>query len=100
MAFVDDGTTSSSKFGINFGLGLGVNIPTDIGLFYPMFNVRFNLMLGEDENKLVQRYTLDGQLATPEPPIDGHPGVTSVDLADTSVLYSIPRFTLVFYPKF
>ena len=100
MAFVDDGTSSTSKLGINFGFGLGVNIPTDIGLFYPMFNIRFNQMLAKDENKLVQRDTLDGKIAEPDPPIDGHPGVTSVDLADTSVLYSIPRFTLLFYPKF
>lgn len=100
MAFVDDGLTSASDLGINFGLGIGINIPTSIGLFYPMANVRFNLMLGEKENKMVQRYTLDGEIAQPDPPIDGHPGVTSVDLADTNVLYSIPRFTLLFYPNF
>lgn len=100
MAFVDDGATNASKLGINFGLGIGVNIPTQFGLFYPMFNVRFNLMLGVDENKLVRRYTVDGELAEPIPPIPGHPGVASEDLADTSVLYSIPRFTLVYYPPF
>jgi len=97
MAFVDDGTTQQTKFGINFGLGIGVNIPTSFGLFYPMFNVRFNAMLQQDQNKLVQRYLdADGNVATKT----DDPTKISVDLADVNVLYSIPRLTILYYPPF
>lgn len=97
LAFVDDGTAASSKIGINFGLGIGVNIPTAIGLFYPMFNVRFNAMLKQDNNKLVQRY-LDENSNVAVKADD--PTIISVDLADANVLYSIPRLTILYYPPF
>lgn len=97
MALVDDGTSQQTKFGINFGLGIGVNVPTSIGLFYPMFNVRFNAMLQQDQNKLVQRYLDEnGTVATKS----DDPTKISVDLADVNVLYSIPRFTILYYPPF
>lgn len=98
VAMTDDGTISTTKFGINGGLGLGINIPTSIGLFYPVFNVRFNFMIGTDQDRIVTKYN---NPVTGEPwTMDGNPNVQSVDLADVNTIYSIPRLTILFYPKF
>lgn len=98
VAMTDDGTVATTKFGINGGLGLGINIPTDWGLFYPVFNVRFNFMIGMDQNRAVTKYN---NPETGEPWVmDGNPSVQSVDLADVNTIYSIPRLTILFYPKF
>lgn len=98
LAMTDDGTSSSSKFGINAGLALGGNIPTSFGLFYPMITVRFNFMLGTDKNSVVQKYT---DIATGAPVENSSvPGQFSENRADVTTLYAIPRFTLLFYPKF
>jgi hypothetical protein len=74
-------------------LGIGVNIPTSFGLFYPMVNVRFNFMLGTDEERIVQRYYEPVSKAD-------DPSVQSVDLADVNTILSIPRLTILFYPPF
>ncbi|RPI68213.1 MAG: TatD family deoxyribonuclease [Ignavibacteriae bacterium] len=98
VAMTDDGITPTTKFGINGGLGIGINIPTEFGLIYPGFNVRFNFMLGTDEDRTVTKYNSD---VTGEPyQQDGNPSVTSVDLADVNTIYSIPRLTVIFYPNF
>ena len=94
VAFIDDGTTSKTKFGINAGMGMGMNIPTSFGLFYPIINVRFNFMLGTDEDRVIGRYF--------NPTVENRavPGQFSEDIADVNTIFSIPRFTLLFYPQF
>jgi len=94
VAFIDDGSSATTKLGINAGMGIGMNIPTDFGLFYPLINVRFNFMLGTDEDQIVQRYL--------SPPVENSavPGQYSLDLADVNTIFSIPRLTILFYPKF
>ena len=98
IAMTNDGTASTTKFGVNVGLALGANIPTSFGLFYPMINVRFNFMLGTDKDRVVVRYTdlTTGELIE-NPNV---PGQFSEDRADVTTLYAIPRLTLLFYPKF
>lgn len=98
FATTNDGTSSLSKLGVNVGLALGGNIPTQLGLFYPMITVRFNFMLGTDKNRVIARYP---DLVTGEPIENPNvPGQLSEDRADVTTLYAIPRFTLLFYPKF
>ncbi|MCO6466784.1 MAG: YchF/TatD family DNA exonuclease [Bradyrhizobiaceae bacterium] len=98
FATIDDGTIVRSKFGINFGVGLGMNIPTPIGLFYPMFNVRFNLLLGRDMDRIVTRYLNevdDSQWANKD-----NPTMLSEDKADVNTMFSIPRLTILYYFPF
>lgn len=97
-ANINDGTIVRAKYGLNAGIGIGMNIPTSIGLFYPMFNVRYNFLLGTDLDRVVRVYS---------DPVTGEtyknsamPTVESVDLADVNSIYSIPRFTLVYYLPF
>jgi len=94
-AHTDDGTSTTTKFGINFGAGIGVNIPTPIGLFYPMVNVRFNYMLGTDEARVIRRYV---DAVTGEQWVNSaNPNQISEDIADVITLYSIPRLTILYY---
>ena len=95
LALADDGTTSTSKFGINYGVGLGINIPSDWGLFYPMFNVRFNYILGTDQDRVIRRYSdaTTGEQWTSS----ANPTQKSEDIADVITQYSILRFTLLYY---
>lgn len=88
---------STSKFGVNVGLGLGMNIPTKFGLFYPMVNVRFNFMFGTDADRVVTSYR-DPNGA--EFVNSANPLQTSQNRADVTTIYSVPRFTLMFYPNF
>lgn len=100
----DNGTTSTSKVGVNVGLALGVNIPTPIGLFYPMFNVRFNFMLGTDIDRVITRYgpiegidvTLNekGEIFNPN-----KPSQVAEDRANVTTIFSIPRLTILYYPN-
>lgn len=97
-ASIDDGTLTRTKFGVNTGLGIGINIPTKIGLFYPVFNIRFNFLLGTDENRVVTRYI--------DPIVVGiyqnstNPNIKSEDLADVNSIYSLPRLTILYYLPF
>ncbi|NQW30789.1 MAG: YchF/TatD family DNA exonuclease [Ignavibacteria bacterium] len=93
----NDGTTS--KLGINAGLGLGMNIPTSIGLFYPVFNVRFNFMFGTDQNRPVTVYP-DVATGASYYYNSANPAQRSENLADVTTIYSIPRLTIMFYPNF
>ncbi len=95
---IDDGTTNRTKFGVNFGVGIGANIDTPVGLFYPMFNVRFNFLIGTDQDRIVRRYT-DPE-TNQEYVNSADPSITSRDLADVNTLHSILRFTLLYYIPF
>lgn len=99
----DNGTTVTSKFGPNAAFGLGINVTTPFGIFYPLFHVRFNFMLQRDQDRVITRYTfpdtdpgfdpLTGQV------VDPVTGRRSEDRAQVSTLYSILRFTLLWYPN-
>lgn len=109
----DNGATTISKFGPNGAFGMGINLTTPYGIFYPMVNVRFNFMLQRDQDRVVTRYgaipgidntnpdvnspmgydPLTGQI------IDPATGRRSEDRAQVSTLYSIIRFTLLWYPN-
>ncbi|MDZ4745279.1 MAG: TatD family hydrolase [bacterium] len=97
-ALIDDGTSSSTKFGVNYGMAIGVNLPTSFGLLYPMVSVRFNSMLGSDKGRVIERYPdlVTGELIE-NPDV---PGQFSESRADISTLFALPRLTLLFYPKF
>jgi len=109
----DNGTTTRTKFGPNGAFGLGVNVTTPFGIFYPMFNVRFNFMLQRDQDRVITRYgAIEGvdntnpNINTPFgfDPITGQivdpaTGRRSEDRAQVSTLYSILRFTLLWYPN-
>lgn len=94
-ATINDGTVVRSKIGLNLGLGLGMNIPTPIGLFYPMFNVRFNLFVGRDLDRVVTKYT---DPETKEQWVNSaDPTMKSEDKADVNTMFSIPRLTILYY---
>lgn len=101
---VDDGTTKNSSLGINAGLALGMNIETPLGLLYPMVNVRFNFMLGTERYRRVASYNQIENEPNPGAPFDitlpDGRTVQSEDRADITTIYSIPRFTVMFYPNF
>jgi len=112
FASEDNGTTSQMKFGPNAAFGLGVNVTTPYGIFYPMFNVRFNFMLQRDQDRVITRYTAIEGVDNNNPDITapwgydpltgqiiGPNGRRSEDRAQVSTLYSILRFTLLWYPK-
>ena len=94
-ASINDGALVRTKVGISFGMGLGVNIPTSIGLFYPMFNVRFNYLLGTDSNRVVTRYVNEttGEQYTNS----ADPSLKSEDRANVGTFFSIPRLTILYY---
>ena len=106
IAIVEDFSTTSIKYGPNVGFGIGVPIPSSFGLFYPRFDVRFNFMMGEDKNRVVQRFDAvadddpkyinrDGLIVDPSDPTR-----VSVNRANVTTLFSIPRFTISWYPQF
>lgn len=107
-----DGRSSSDQIGMNLGIGLGINIPTSFGLFYPMVNVRFNFMFGTQRESVINSYPViageDQTYITEDPSRPGvflhynpiNPAQTSVDKADVTTIYSIPRLTLMFFPNF
>jgi hypothetical protein len=98
FATTDDGTLSTSKFGVNTGLGLGVNIPTSLGLFYPVINVRFNFMFGTDLDRVVEKYVdvnEGSQWAS-----SANPSLKSEDKADVTTIYSVIRLTVLYYFSF
>lgn len=118
-AYTDDGIVQTSKLGIIAGIGAGVSIPTSFGTFYPMFNVRFNFMLGQDLDQVVKTHFVDdfdkaqtwynpaNTTSDPNDPTSGtllhvNPttGQLSQDKADITTIYSIPRLTILFFPKF
>jgi len=118
-AYTDDGVQTISKLGIVGGIGAGVAIPTSFGTFYPMFNVRFNFMLGQDLRQVVRTEFVDEEdkskswfdpsMTRPDPlaPDSGtqvyYDQATnrySQDLAEITTIYSIPRLTILFYPNF
>ena len=122
-AYTDDGIKQTSKFGIIAGIGAGVAIPTSFGTFYPMFNVRFNIMLGQDLDQVVYTHFVDdfdkaqtwynpaltqpdpndpnsGTLVHIKPGSDPNNPILSQDKADITTIYSIPRLTILFYPNF
>ncbi|MBU3698640.1 MAG: TatD family deoxyribonuclease [Candidatus Kapabacteria bacterium] len=118
-AYTDDGVQTTSKLGIVGGIGAGVAIPTSFGTFYPMFNVRFNFMLGQDLKQVVRTEFVDEEdkakawynasMTRPDP-LAPNSGTAvyydetknrySQDLADITTIYSIPRLTILFYPNF
>jgi len=115
LGLEDNGTTSTTKFGPNAAIGLGVNIMTPFGIIYPMVHVRFNFMLQRDEDRVVTRYgAIPGfdnrDENNTEAPMSYDPftnqiinrstGQRSEDRAQVSTLYSIPRLTILWYPKF
>jgi TatD DNase family protein len=104
VATSDDGKEMKTRFGPNAGIALGMAIPSPIGMFYPLIDVRFNFMLGQDRNRVVQRYDPaidddpryindDGLIFNPN-----DPSQTSVNRANVTTLYSIPRVTIMWYP--
>lgn len=97
-AATNNGTLATSKIGLNSGLGIGVNIPTSVGLFYPLFNVRFNFMLGTDFDRVVVRYYDAETLA--QWTSAANPNLRSEDKADVTTIYSVIRFTLLYYFAF
>lgn len=114
FASQNDGTKTTTQLGFNTGIGLGVNIPTSFGHFYPMVNVRFNFMMGTQSDIVIGKYpVIPGEDQTyivedPEQPgvfLHYDPTVTdksrtSVDRADVTTIYSIPRLTIMFFPNF
>lgn len=112
FAAQSDGNVSSTQIGVNVGMGIGVNIPTPIGLFYPMINVRFNFMLGTSRDVIIGTYpVIEGEDATYTVEDPNSPGVLlhynpenpsqySVDKADVTTIYSIPRLSIMFFPQF
>lgn len=110
-AVTDDGKVNT-QFGINGGMGIGINIPTSFGLFYPMFNVRFNFMLGTDQQRIISKHPVEDYEnpvnIVPDPDNPGrflhadptNPSRTSVDRADVTTIYSIPRLSIMFFPNF
>jgi len=111
-AHSNDGITTTNQFGVNLGMGLGVNIPTSIGLFYPMFDVRFNVMFGTNQDATIGNYfVVEGEDNTYISEVPGRQGVylhynplipsqLSQDKADVTTIYSIPRLTILFFPQF
>lgn len=103
-----DAGANPQKIGINAGLGIGINLPTSIGLFYPVVNLRYNIMLTSDFDRVVSRSpALPGDIAVGKPVNEdfmlinpNNPNQISIDKADINTIYSIPRFTLLFYPNF
>jgi hypothetical protein len=97
FATTDYESVVSSKVGVNAGLGLGMNIPTKFGLFYPVVNVRFNFMFGTDVDRVVTSYR------DPEGAVyrnSANPSQKSENIADVTTIYSVPRLTIMFYPDF
>lgn len=56
FAHTDDGITTTSRFGVIAGIGAGVSIPTSIGMFYPMVNVRFDFILGSQTGMVTSSF--------------------------------------------
>ncbi|MBC8125280.1 MAG: TatD family hydrolase [Candidatus Kapabacteria bacterium] len=112
FAAQSDGKTANSQIGVNVGMGIGINIPTSFGLFYPMVNVRFNFMFGTVSDANISTYPVisgeDPSFIAPDPDRDGvflhynpaNPSQLSVDKADITTIYSIPRLSIMFFPNF
>ncbi|MCX6140724.1 MAG: TatD family hydrolase [Candidatus Kapabacteria bacterium] len=112
FASQSDGRVSSAKFGCNLGMGIGMNIPTSFGLLYPMINVRFNFMFGTSRDATTATYPVlsseDQTYIVEDPDRNGvylhynplNPSQTSIEKADVTTIYSIPRLSIMFYPKF
>jgi hypothetical protein len=112
IARQSDGRSTVDQVGMNVGMGIGVNIPTSFGLFYPMVNVRFNFMFGTQREAIINSYPViageDQTYITDDPNRPGvklhynptNPSQVSVDLADVTTIYSIPRLSIMFFPKF
>ncbi len=112
MANQDDGKVSLTNFGVNAGMGIGVNIPTSFGHFYPMVNVRFNFMFGVNKDQIIGKYpVIPGEdetyiVADPDQPgvflhyNPADPSQLSMDKANVTTIYSIPRLSIMFFPKF
>ena len=112
LAIQSGGKSSITQIGVNAGMGIGINIPTSIGLFYPMVNVRFNVMFGTVPDANIATYPVipgeDQSNTAPDPDRDGvrlhynsdKPSQLSVDKADITTLYSIPRLSIMFFPNF
>lgn len=74
--------SENTRTGLCAGIGLLVNVATPFGLITPTAEWRINFQFGEDKNRLIG---VDGQT-----PLYG----------DISTFYSIPRFSLLWYPSF
>jgi len=60
--------------------------------------VRFNFMLGTDKDRVIARYP---DLETGLPIVNpNNPNQVSEDRADVTTIYSIPRITISWYPRF
>ncbi len=57
-AHTNDGITTTSRFGVIAGIGAGVAIPTSFGVFYPMVNVRFDIILGSQTGMVTSSFPL------------------------------------------
>ncbi|HYF04016.1 MAG TPA: TatD family hydrolase [Patescibacteria group bacterium] len=72
----------NTRTAISTGLGIQGNIQTPFGLITPMAEWRINFQFGEDKNRVVNS-------------VNGAPVS-----ADVTTFYSIPRFSLLWYPSF
>lgn len=118
FANTNDGEFQTNQFGFNIGMGLGVNIPTSFGLFYPMVNVRFNVMFGTSRDAVTANYNVlqgegEGKIedrpgVVADPNVPGlffhynpdNPSQLSQEKADITTIFSIPRLSIMFFPSF
>jgi TatD DNase family protein len=64
-AHTNDGITTTSRFGVIAGIGAGVSIPTSFGTFYPMVNVRFDIIMGTQTGMVTSSFpVIDGEIST------------------------------------
>lgn len=77
---------SVNQVGMNFGAGFSVNIPFSFGLFQPTAEWRLDFPLATETRLIATRKDL---------PNNPSPRRTF----EVSTFYSLPRFTLYFYPK-
>ncbi len=79
--------TDDDKFGLNTGLGFYANIPAgSAGLFVMTAEWRLNFMLGKTHLRVDPRN--DPRIPSSQKPVD------------VSTFFSIPRFGIIWYPKF
>lgn len=77
-----DSITKKTNLGINYGIGLMANIPTSFGLITPVMEWRVSMVFNES-TQLPNGKAKDG---------------TPLYKTQTGYFYSIPRFTLQWYP--
>ncbi|MDQ1265539.1 MAG: TatD family deoxyribonuclease [Bacteroidota bacterium] len=76
----------TSQLGFNFGVGFYINIPTNFGLFTPTLEWRIDYLFGKSQGKISS-----GNIGNPDYKLYN---------IQREVYFSLPRFGIVFYPKF